>query len=449
MEFDLIKEVNRLKAVWQTILIEKPNKETQYDFYLYGPRGSGKTKIAQEFVRSNANAFYFSFENMSNSEALEYFCAVYLPETEKVNDWNSAAKMFLKKRRYKQTLLIFEDENTVAAKECSRAFSEYVYGNKFLRTCEITTEEPYEYYEEHAFVNRRTVSHYFKEFPDYTKEDIMRLHALTGGLLSVAKELDRDKSFEENVHTLLKYDSAFSNHLPHLLLKCFRTPESYYPILKSIAYGRHRLSEIAKEVGFPNNKCGKYLEALIKHKFVVARTDVGSKQAKYHLENSYYAAWCLYAYNKKALQIAKPDELFSYVMNTIDNKLTIPAFHDACMRYIEASTKYYLTDYQYGNIVQTKRAVKVKLPDGKEVIFDYIVTTKGCDLDFAFVFAQSIHVKYTKEEVETIRAAAEQLDILYNTNLTIFSFNRFSDWCVHEAKMNDNFYLVTVERLKY
>ena len=76
----------------------------------------------------------------------------------------------------------------------------------------------------------------------------------------------------------------------------FRTPESYYPLLRSMAFGKHRLSEIAKDVDFANNKCGKYLDALIDAGFVVAEHDHGSAYAKYELANTYYTAWCRYAY---------------------------------------------------------------------------------------------------------------------------------------------------------
>ena len=101
------------------------------------------------------------------------------------------------------------------------------------------------------------------------------------------------------MRSLLAYDSAFTNTLPIWLAQSFRSPESYYPIFKSIAGGHHRLSEIAKDIGFQNNKCGKYLEALIRHEYVIAEKTESGKQSTYHPANSYYVSWARYTYGKK------------------------------------------------------------------------------------------------------------------------------------------------------
>ncbi len=143
-------------------------------------------------------------------------------------------------------------------------------------------------------IRNRTIPDFIKAFPDYSKQDSIRLWAMTGGILGIAKELDETASCEENLIKLLQYDSAFSNYLPQRLNEYFRTPKSYYPILKSLASGNSRLSDIAREVGFPNNKCLKYLEALIKLDFVKAEKKANSSHSTYHLENSYFAAWCKY-----------------------------------------------------------------------------------------------------------------------------------------------------------
>ena len=82
---------------------------------------------------------------------------------------------------------------------------------------------------------------------------------MTGGIPAVIKELDAEKPLEENLRALLRYDSAFTTYLPEWMCEHFRTPESYYPILCSMAKGKRRLSDIAHDVGFPNNKCLNYL----------------------------------------------------------------------------------------------------------------------------------------------------------------------------------------------
>ena len=118
----------------------------------------------------------------------------------------------------------------------------------------------------------------------------MRLYCPTGGIPSILKELNENESFEENVRRLLSYDSAFSRLLPLWAGECFCSLESYYPIIQSIANGNHLLSEIARDMGFPNNKCGTYLDALRKYGFVRADKPHNAKQAAYQLTNSYLVA---------------------------------------------------------------------------------------------------------------------------------------------------------------
>ena len=106
------------------------------------------------------------------------------------------------------------------------------------------------------------------------------------------------------------------------------------------------MGEIAKDICFPNNKCGKYLEALIQHGYVRALKTESGKQSTYHLANSYFASWARYACGKQAMQVAEPDRLLAYVMNDIDSSVALPAFQSACKRFIDLAQKDYLKHYR-------------------------------------------------------------------------------------------------------
>ena len=57
--------------------------------------------------------------------------------------------------------------------------------------------------------------------------------------------------------------------------------------------------------------------------------------------------------------------------------------------------------------------------------------------------------RYTKEGIEKVYYALESINAFYNTRIIVFSIERFSDWCVHEAKRNLWLHEVTLERLRY
>ena len=443
MRFDLSKDVARIAEEWNQVIFDKEQAH-DFDIDLYGPKGSGKTKAAQELANSHAGIYYVSFEGLSYDDAVRSFVCAYLPGNEDISSISDAVDCFLKKISGKRTLIIVESENSDAMREFLSRFPIHDK-RKSIIFCFIRNEQ---YNLDHAVrMWHRSPAEFIKAFPEYNNNDAMRLQALTGGMMAVAKELDQEASYEDNVRRLLRFDSAFSTHLPAMLNQCFRTPESYYPIIKSMADGHCRLSEIAKGIGFPNNKCLNYIEALIENGFAEAQKLEGSKQSTYHLANSYYSAWGRYVYGKKMLQISGPDNLFQHVSEDIDEHITIPAFCDACLRFFRESRKEYLFEYRWSDVKEIKKAVAVKISDGSTVTIDYVIKTDK--FDFNLIFPHAIDMKYTKEEINRVYEALDIIDSRYYAHTTVFSFTRFSDWCVEEAARNEWFHIVPVERLKY
>lgn len=449
MELDFTKEVNRIAATWNNCVFSDSKSSDDLWFSLWGPKGCGKTKMAQDYVKSHANAFYISFEQMTYEEAVKNFCDLYVPGVSGITTMEEAVHAFMKIHAA-SAFLIFEEERNKAHSECINCFVGYCIKNPGVKLCFIETIRPAVFNSNHIAVRYRTLADFCKIFQSYKPQDVLRIHAMTGGIPAIAKEIDPDTDLEENISRLLSYDSAFTTLLPGWLADYFRSPESYYPIIQSIASGHHRLSEIAKDIGFPNNKCGKYLEALIVHDFVKPQTLPGAKQATYYLSNSYFIAWGRYAYGKRLLQIAAPDRLKEYVLQDMDDNLCLPAFTMACDRYVEDAYKDYLYDYHSllrDDPVNVKKSVPVKLRDGSEVILDYFVQTK--EETFIFIYPHSVDIHYTKKEMKRLLDAIEIYDSLYYTHINVFSIDRFSDWCVHQASVMEGLHEVTIERLKY
>lgn len=449
MKLDFSKEVKMLHTSWDNAVFARDEERDNEYFSLWGPRGSGKTKIAQDYVRSHANAVYLSFDKMTYDEAVEMFCRLYVLKAKNITTMKDAAAAFIKSR-VGGVMIILENEHNQAHDECDACFTHYAIRQRNVKLCNIEGNTPHYSHSNHVEVKYRTLADFRKMFQDYTPQEVLRIHAMTGGIPEVISDLDAEADVEENISRMLSYDSAFSNLLPRWLAESFRTPESYYPIIRSIAGGHHRLSEIAKDIGFPNNKCGTYLQAMIEKDFVCAKKPTGSKQATYDLANSYFIAWGRYACGKKMQQIAAPDMLKEAVLSDMDDNLCLPAFYMACEKYIEEAWKGYLLDFHVLNRkgeATTKRSVPVKLRDGSEVILDYVVRTK--EESFIFVMPHSVDFRYSKNEMKRVFEAIEIEDSLYYTHITVFSIERFSDWCVHQASVDDWLHEVTLERLRY
>ncbi len=454
MEFDFTAQRKSFHALWNNVVFHIHTGSGRYSepiLQLIGPKGCGKTRLAQEVAHAYPNVLYLSFAGQTQEEALATFQQMYLPNMEPLPDWEQTAAAYMKEHASSYKLLIFEDENNPVSNACYAAFGKHMQeGSASIVFC-LIGEKDIGGIEDGIFPMRyRTLAEYCKLFSAYDKKDIVRLFGLTEGIPAIAKELDTKKSYEENLKTLLAYDSAFSTYLPKLLCETFRTPESYAPIIASIARGKHRLSEIAKDIGFPNNKCGTYLNALIQHGFVTEEKNEPGTWARYYLSNSYFIAWGRYVYGKQSLQLVKSDILMQLVKETLDEAVALPALHAACTRYIQNVPKRKLspicslTDPDADN---TKKAVPVKLRDGSTIILDYYGSEDGESL-FG-IFPHDLNKRYTKEDYTQITKAIRRYEGLNSAYIFLFSLYRFSDWIVHKAAYNDLLYPVTVERLKY
>ena len=445
MKFNRSREQKAMESAWEKIIRSSAPVGKLNSIKLYGPRGSGKTHFVQDLVRTQRGNYYMSFEGMTREEALQKFARLYLPEDAVVSSWADAAKAFADLRYHRRTLLIFEDEAEELQSECKEAFAPYTRRKGLFRICEITHEISPK--ENHCVpIPFLSIADYCENLSVYTRADVMRLHALTGGIPAVAKELETQRSFEENVRQLLAFDSVFSTYLPERMRLFFRTPESYYPLLKSIAIGHNRLSEIAKDAGFPNNKCGKYLEALIDAGFVVAEHDKGS-YAKYYLANSYYAAWCRYVWQQKSEQIMRPDEHLHFVLSDLDEALALPLFQNACRRFINIEISSNPDRILPESSHVTRHLLPVKMQDGSSVILDFREHEYGGSE--VYVLPQSLTMRYTKAEMQAILRAVKGTVSLFETEITVFGLERFSDWCVHESAKREYLHEVTMDRLRY
>ena len=58
--------------------------------------------------------------------------------------------------------------------------------------------------------------------------------------------------------------------------------------------------------------------------------------------------------------------------------------------------------------------------------------------------------QHTKEQMDHyLNVAAHYSNLCDKTSLVVFSVNRFSDWCVHQASLYNQVFCVTAERLRY
>ena len=453
MELDLSLEVSRIFTAWKARYFDREKQRSKNSLDIYGERGCGKTAAAQAYVRAHKNkARYFSFADLEGAAALTAFAAAFQLEKENPASWDEAGRLFQKKYGKQALHVLLDDlERFPQRKEFGAACFLHIARGRIvvseLWRCNREDWDPDDATLASLYIGCRTLADYCKLFPEYPRPDVLRLFSMTGGILAILHELDEHAGLEENLRTLLRYDSSFSRFLPEWLGESFRTPESYYPILCAMANGKQRLSEIAQVAGYPNNKCQTYLRALIHARLVRTEMLRDKKPVTYHLTNSYIAAWCLFVYRRRSQQITDPDGLLRKVMDEIDEKLALPVFYRSCFRYLEMSSKEYLIPYRYPSSTELKTDIPFRFKDGYTLKLNYCVQIDSQTL--IAILPDSLDKRYTKEDIHHIRAAVNRFDTLYGTDIVIFSPHRFSDWCVHEASKDELLHLVALERLRF
>ena len=440
--FSFEKDIARFHSAWSEWKYSVYHKDTprHYNLAVQGFYGCGKTEFLRQFCELNKDAVYLNFKDLDSSTALAVFCKRIL-NGERAPDWIEAVEKYKNLTGARFQVLFIDDDNGSAAYKDFESAIQSVKLHDHTLVLHVKSFAP-ESEQKPGNIKLRSIVDFLLAFPDYDKADVIRLHGLTGGLPAVAKYLCADIPFEENLKILLKHDSAFSHFAPSILQRLFRSPESYHPILYSIACGKHRLSEIAKDIGFPNNKCGKYLEALIKAGLVKAHKESENSFARYFLTNSYIKSWYLYIYKNRMLQITDPQGLMSKVILTMDKAIALPSLEESCIRFIDNKyqihNSWFIDRYVKG---KTKPAY-LKHKDGFRFKIDCIIENNGKTL--VCVFPHSFDEKITKEHVSSSYGS-----LCSEVSLVVFSVNRFSDWCVHQASIYDQLFCVPLERLKY
>ena len=448
INFSFEKDILRYRSAWEDWKWSINNHKYPHmrSFDIHGFYGCGKREFIQQLLQNNKDISYFSFYGLNHNDALFLFSKQIL-DSYQANNWNDVAKRYIKLYSSRFHLLILDKErNNVAYDNFIDAL--YKVGVP-KRTClaYIVTESP-NLIRKPGNITPRSLADLLRVIPALDKAAIVRLHGLTGGIPAVAKELDAALSFDENLKRLLQHGSAFSNLLPKILTRLFRSPDSYHPLMYQIALGKHRVSEIAKAVGFPNNKCDKYLEALIKAGLVKTENDRSNGYSRYYLTNSYLNSWYRYIYRKQTLQIMNPQKLFDQVVATVDKKIAIPALHNSCIRYIYNQTNKDRNSLFNFYAKGFTKSLHLKHRDGFKLTFDCVIQ-KGYQ-SLLCVFPRTIDEKYTKDEMQYYITAAQTYGALDDdVTLFVFSVNRFSDWCVHQAALYQQLFCVPMERLKY
>ena len=172
---------------------------------------------------------------------------------------------------------------------------------------------------------------YFED--SFGAQDTAVLYGITGGVPLYMSLMDRQRSVADNIKTNFLTSTGYLFEEPGNLIKqeC-REPAQYNAIIKAVANGASRLSEIASKVGLETAQCSAYISKLssigIVNKEYPFREET-SKKTIYRLEDSMFRFWYHFIPDIMSLiQLGKTELAYQHICPQI------PVFMGAVFEYM-------------------------------------------------------------------------------------------------------------------
>ncbi|MDR1135329.1 MAG: ATP-binding protein [Clostridiales Family XIII bacterium] len=434
---------------------------------IYGRRRVGKTTLINEFIKDKETIFYTGIEGNAK-ENLEALSKSIFAVSEDFTDASGSFAGFQEaletafKIAEKRRIVFVIDEYPYLA-NCYRAISSILqvlidrnkYSSKmYLILCGSSMsfmENQVNGYQSPLF-GRRTCQ--FKIFPFeffevkeyFEKFNIMELaviYGITGGIPLYMSMMDENLSIEENIKTYFLGSNAYLFEEPTNLIKqeC-RDPAQYNSIIKAIAAGASRMSEICTKTGIDTALAASYLNKLISLGIVKKEKPFGvnnSRKSIYALEDSMFRFWYRFIPdNITAIQRGLVEIVYQKIAPQITAFMG-GVFEEICKQYLwalnrqgEAAIPFINLGRWWGNDPKNKCETEIDI--------------MGTSDNTSAIFCEC---KWTNENIDTavLDALIERSRLFHYTDVHFYLFAKtgFTKGCQDKANALGNVTMVKFE----
>ncbi|MCL2627686.1 MAG: ATP-binding protein [Oscillospiraceae bacterium] len=331
---------------------------------LHGRLRMGKTSLLREFMKGKENnCIYFAAQDTSDSEnldalvrAVKLFPRIPAGETPLKNYYEEVFERLNKLSRTERVVFIIDEyQSLVSANKGISAFISRFIEQKLATSqlmiiicgsSEAVMESETLGYS--AFYGKRTEQIHLKPFTFFeTKKfyssfspfDIAVIYGITGGIPYYLNMMRPELSVEENIkNTFFEPSSQLFEEPSVFLRREVRDPAFYNAVLKAIAVGSGKNSEIATTVGLETSACTAYLKNLISFGIVGKHTPVTERAGKktvYEIEDSMFCFWYRFVYDNIALiHIGAIDRIWRSIAQDVPLFMD-KVFKDICRQWVE------------------------------------------------------------------------------------------------------------------
>ncbi|SDN56261.1 ATP-binding protein [Acetanaerobacterium elongatum] len=282
-------------------------------------------------------------------------------------------------------------------------------------------------------------------YSGFTSYDLATIYGITGGIPQYLAQMSDKLTVEDNIKKNFLDASAYLFEEPSNLLKQeVREPAYYNAIIKAIATGSTKNSEIAAKVSLETSACTGYLKNLISLGIVKKETPITEDSARktiYVIEDNMFRFWYRFIPNNVSLiQNGMADRTYKKIETQIPDFMG-KVFEDICKQWLwrenasgNLPIEFVELGRWWGNDPIRRQEAEIDIlafEDKNSAIFG--------------------ECKWTNEKVDTIvlDTLIERSHLFHykNNYLYLFAKTGFTSGCVEKSKSMHNVTLVTFDEM--
>lgn len=180
-------------------------------------------------------------------------------------------------------------------------------------------------------------------FPSYSPRERIEAYAILGGMPSYLEQFDPDKGWEENLLDTALQPSTYLHEEPNwLLLEDLRRDVIYGSILRAIAAGNRKPSDIARAIGRSSaSAIAPWLQTLVGLQLVrrevpiTDRNRPGSRNSLYWLDDNYLTFYYRYVDPGRSLIAqGRGDRVLERIRVSFHEFVARPPFEQVCRQFV-------------------------------------------------------------------------------------------------------------------
>lgn len=329
---------------------------------VYGRRRIGKTALITKFLKRHSNSLYFLATEESEMQNLNYFKVQVAEFTgnellkSAAVDWVTVFKTLVEYKTVTKKIIVIDEFQYIG--QSDSAFPSVMQkvwdtllkdANVMLILCgslvSLMKSQTLDY--SSPLYGRRTAQiklkqispgHYHEFFEGRGNNELLPFYAVTGGVPKYIETFcnytDIFEAIEENVLN----SQSFLYEEPYFLLqKEVSAIGSYFSLIKAIAMGNRKLSDIATNLGLKQTGLTKYLKVLMDLDLVEREVPVTetapekSKSGLYRIADNFIAFWFKFVYPYRAyLEKGETTFVLSQIKKGFAQNYAAFVYEDVC-----------------------------------------------------------------------------------------------------------------------